>query len=58
MNSKNGKSAIVVWAIVPAAGIGQRMQSSLPKQYISLNGQPLIEHSLLRLLENDWIKAL
>jgi len=46
------------WAIVPAAGIGSRMQSSIPKQYIELNGRPLIEHSLLKLLATKWVKGI
>ena len=52
------KSAIDCWAIVPAAGIGSRMQATIPKQYLSLEGRPLIEHSLLRLLETRWIKGI
>jgi len=39
-----------VWAVVPAAGIGQRMQRSLPKQYISIAGKAVIQHSLDALL--------
>lgn len=37
------------WAIVPAAGIGSRMGSSRPKQYLPLHGKPIIQHSLERL---------
>ena len=32
--------------IIPAAGIGNRMQSALPKQYIALAGKPMIAHSI------------
>ena len=32
--------------IIPAAGHGSRMQSNLPKQYLLLNGRPLIAHVL------------
>ena len=38
------------WAIVPAAGIGSRMQSDRPKQYLSLNGKTVLEQTLTRLL--------
>jgi 2-C-methyl-D-erythritol 4-phosphate cytidylyltransferase len=38
------------WAVVPAAGIGQRMQSDRPKQYLQLGRQTVIEHSLEVLL--------
>lgn len=38
------------WVIVPAAGIGSRMRSELPKQYLRLRGKTLLEHTLERLL--------
>jgi len=25
------------WAVIPAAGIGTRMQADVPKQYLSIN---------------------
>ena len=31
------------WAVIPAAGSGVRMGSSIPKQYLSLAGRPVIE---------------
>jgi 2-C-methyl-D-erythritol 4-phosphate cytidylyltransferase len=37
------------WAIVPAAGIGSRMQADRPKQYLLLHGRPILEHTLMRL---------
>jgi len=42
--------SIGVWAVVPAAGVGRRMGSEIPKQYLPLNGRPVLEHSLERLL--------
>ncbi len=47
-----------IWAIVPAAGIGKRMQSAIPKQYMSLNGRPVIEHTINALLQNKNIAGL
>jgi len=38
-----------VVAIVPAGGSGRRMQSRNPKQYLSLNGKPVVVHTLLKL---------
>lgn len=38
------------YAVVPAAGIGRRMGGDRPKQYLSLNGSPIIEHTLNRLI--------
>ena len=38
------------WFVVPAAGIGARMQTEKPKQYLTLNSKTIIEHTLERLL--------
>jgi 2-C-methyl-D-erythritol 4-phosphate cytidylyltransferase len=38
-----------LWAIVPAAGIGRRMQADLPKQYLKLGDRTVLEHSLAAL---------
>jgi 2-C-methyl-D-erythritol 4-phosphate cytidylyltransferase len=38
-----------IWAIVPAAGRGSRMQLATPKQYLELAGSPVIEHTLAAL---------
>lgn len=38
-----------LWAIVPAAGAGNRMQAAQPKQYLCLAGRPVLLHTLLRL---------
>lgn len=34
------------WAVIPAAGAGKRMQSDIPKQYLQINGKPIIEYTL------------
>jgi len=47
-----------IWAIVPAAGIGRRMRSDIPKQYLPLNGRPVIEHSVNALLANHYVSGL
>ncbi|WP_111656147.1 2-C-methyl-D-erythritol 4-phosphate cytidylyltransferase [Isoalcanivorax indicus] len=39
-----------VFALVPAAGSGTRMAAALPKQYLSLDGRTLAEHTVNRLL--------
>ena len=37
------------WVIIPAAGIGRRMRTDIPKQYLPLAGRTVIEHTLHRL---------
>ncbi len=46
------------WGVVPAAGVGRRMGGGCPKQYLQLNGAPLIEHSLRRLLQHPRIRGV
>jgi len=44
---------IKFWAVVPAAGVGKRMNADRPKQYLELAGKTVIEHTLLRLIKAD-----
>ncbi|MBT5221690.1 MAG: 2-C-methyl-D-erythritol 4-phosphate cytidylyltransferase [Gammaproteobacteria bacterium] len=46
------------WGIVPAAGVGKRMQADRPKQYLPLNNITVIEQTLTRLLEVKSISAV
>jgi 2-C-methyl-D-erythritol 4-phosphate cytidylyltransferase len=48
-------NTLPVWAIIPASGTGQRMQSELPKQYLPLVDKTIIEHTLDRLLSHPQI---
>jgi 2-C-methyl-D-erythritol 4-phosphate cytidylyltransferase len=45
-------STVRYWAVVPAAGQGQRMASDVPKQYLEVAGQPVLQHCLQNML--DW----
>lgn len=47
-----------IWAIVPAAGVGKRMLSATPKQYLPLNDRPVIEYTVNALLQNKNISGL
>lgn len=47
-----------VWAVVPAAGIGRRMQTDIPKQYLPLCGSTVLEHTLNKLLSVDAVNGL
>ncbi len=46
------------WAIVPAAGVGKRMNADRPKQYLELAGKTVIEHTLTRLLQAKVFSAV
>ena len=37
--------------VIPAAGVGQRMQADRPKQYLQLAGKTILEHTVGRLLQ-------
>ena len=37
------------YALIPAAGSGARMGGDAPKQYLPLNGKPMIHHAVARL---------
>jgi 2-C-methyl-D-erythritol 4-phosphate cytidylyltransferase len=43
------------WVVVPAAGAGRRVGSAIPKQYLELAGQPVIEHVLRLFLDHRRI---
>lgn len=55
MNMHSSAQAI---AIVPAAGIGSRMQAALPKQYLSIGQQTILEHSVNRLFAHPAIQRV
>jgi len=46
------------WAVVPAAGVGKRMNADRPKQYLELAGRTVIEHTLSRLLQANVFSAV
>ena len=39
-----------IWAVVPAAGAGRRMSTTIPKQYLPLGEKTVLEHTLDTLL--------
>ncbi|MGL6258505.1 2-C-methyl-D-erythritol 4-phosphate cytidylyltransferase [Vibrio sp. WXL103] len=47
-----------IYAIIPAAGVGSRMQADKPKQYLSLQGKTILEHTAERFLQRDDIKQV
>lgn len=56
--NKEGPTEVYIWAIVPAAGVGKRMGQSLPKQYMNLNGMPVLQHTLSRLTETQLFENI
>ncbi|HEX5340820.1 MAG TPA: 2-C-methyl-D-erythritol 4-phosphate cytidylyltransferase [Gammaproteobacteria bacterium] len=46
------------WAVIPAAGSGVRMGSSIPKQYLALAGRAVIEHVLEAFLSHPRIAGI
>ncbi|MCP1676171.1 2-C-methyl-D-erythritol 4-phosphate cytidylyltransferase [Natronocella acetinitrilica] len=46
-----------VYAVVPAAGVGRRMGGPTPKQYLSLDGSPVIRWSLDALLVHPEVRG-
>ncbi|MFS6802437.1 2-C-methyl-D-erythritol 4-phosphate cytidylyltransferase [Edwardsiella tarda] len=55
MNDHDSGRAPSIVAIVPAAGIGSRMQSSTPKQYLPLAGKTILEHAVAALLRHPSV---
>jgi len=45
-------------AVVPAAGIGSRMQSDIPKQYLTLHGKSVLSHTLETLVSHPRIDSV
>lgn len=46
------------WAVIPAAGVGKRMRTDVPKQYLPLCGKPVIVHTIERLASQSEISGL
>jgi 2-C-methyl-D-erythritol 4-phosphate cytidylyltransferase len=47
-----------VWAILAAAGRGERLGGNRPKAFAKLRGRPLLAESLERLEASDWVDAI
>lgn len=46
------------WAIIAAAGSGTRMGVNTPKQYLTLSGKTVLEHTLQRFCDHVAIKGI
>ncbi|ORT52143.1 2-C-methyl-D-erythritol 4-phosphate cytidylyltransferase [Vibrio sp. qd031] len=49
------ESTLSIVAIVPAAGVGSRMQADRPKQYLTLQNKTILEHTVHQLLAHPLI---
>lgn len=47
-----------IWVIIPAAGVGKRMESDTPKQYLKLNDKMIIEHTIDVFDKHDSISEI
>ncbi|MCZ4370858.1 2-C-methyl-D-erythritol 4-phosphate cytidylyltransferase [Vibrio diazotrophicus] len=45
-------------AVVPAAGVGSRMQADRPKQYLKLVGKTVLEHTVSKLLAHPKVSKV
>ncbi|KQZ44990.1 2-C-methyl-D-erythritol 4-phosphate cytidylyltransferase [Duganella sp. Root1480D1] len=43
------------FALIPAAGVGARMVAASPKQYLPINGVPMLQHTLDAFRQSDLI---
>ncbi len=53
--TNNQNSDEKIWAIIPAAGIGARMATDTPKQYLTIGNKTILEHSLSNFLKHPAI---
>lgn len=44
--------------VIPAAGIGKRVGSDIPKQYLQISGKAIIEYSISPFLKNEKIQKV
>jgi 2-C-methyl-D-erythritol 4-phosphate cytidylyltransferase len=49
---------VSVWAVLAAAGSGERLGADRPKAFVRLRDRPLLAESLERLDASDWIDAI
>ncbi|ADD78215.1 MULTISPECIES: 2-C-methyl-D-erythritol 4-phosphate cytidylyltransferase [Pantoea] len=56
MNNRSHSADVI--AVVPAAGIGSRMQATCPKQYLTIGQHTLLEHSIARLFSHPDVSQV
>ena len=48
--------SVRIAAVIPAAGFGKRMQSSVPKQFLTVQGRSILQHSVDAVLQNEAVE--
>lgn len=46
------------WVVIPAAGVGKRMQANIPKQYLQLAGRTVLEMTLSIFIQHPKISGI
>ncbi len=46
------------WVVIPAAGIGERVGSSIPKQYLQIAGKTVLQHAISPFVGNGRIAGI
>ncbi len=46
------------WVLIPAAGVGRRMGFTIPKQYLKISHQSILEHTISLFLAHSFIKKV
>ena len=52
------KQALKFIVVVPAAGVGKRMQANCPKQYLCINNESILTHTVMKLLSHPLISQV
>ncbi|NLL04828.1 MAG: NTP transferase domain-containing protein [Clostridiaceae bacterium] len=47
-----------IYAIILGGGEGKRLQSSIPKQFIEIQGKTVIEHTIEKFNKNRYIDSI
>ncbi|WCN12561.1 2-C-methyl-D-erythritol 4-phosphate cytidylyltransferase [Marinomonas mediterranea] len=46
------------WVVIPAAGVGRRMQSDCPKQYLDISGKTVLDRTISVFIERKDIEGI
>lgn len=58
MTVEKNSSKKNVWVVIPASGVGSRMRSDIPKQYLTIYGRTVLEHTITRFVAVDDVAGL